>query len=142
MPTTVCAIPGAGGPKEAVTVSVRTLDEIWRQRGCPAVSVIKMDIEGGEYLAMEGAKEIVTLSRRVSFWSGGRNFNSAYKYRSRCNLSNFALTLPSGVRQLELMPIRLEIHSHYGYGADGTRLFLGREHNRAMSDDGFGDVKH
>ena len=50
---------GRGGPKKAVRVSVRTLDEIWRQRGCPAVSVIKMDIEGGEYHAMKGTKEII-----------------------------------------------------------------------------------
>ena len=52
---------GRGGPKIAVRVPVRTIDDIWREHGCPPVSVIKMDIEGGEAMALEGA--IDTLAR-------------------------------------------------------------------------------
>lgn len=45
------------------TVEVTTLDEEWKSRGRPGVSVIKLDIEGGEMDALEGARELV-LSQR------------------------------------------------------------------------------
>jgi len=51
---------GRGGAKQPVRVAVRTLDDIWRECGCPPVSVIKMDIEGGEYHALQGARELIT----------------------------------------------------------------------------------
>lgn len=51
---------GRGGQKHVVRVSVRTLDDIWREQGCPPVSVVKMDIEGGEYQALRGAKELIS----------------------------------------------------------------------------------
>ena len=54
---------GRGGTKHAVRVPIRTLDEIWQQQGCPPVSVIKMDIEGAEHLAIQGAKQIVSCMR-------------------------------------------------------------------------------
>ena len=56
---------GHGGAKRAVRVPIRTLDEIWQERGRPAVSVIKMDIEGGESLALQGAKEIIAQTRPI-----------------------------------------------------------------------------
>lgn len=56
---------GRGGAKHSVRVAVRTLDEIWQDQGCPLVSVIKMDIEGGEYLALQGAGEIIAHSKPI-----------------------------------------------------------------------------
>jgi FkbM family methyltransferase len=56
---------GRGGRKSPVRVAVRTLDEIWEKCGCPPVSVIKMDIEGGEYRALHGAKSIIAREKPV-----------------------------------------------------------------------------
>jgi FkbM family methyltransferase len=51
---------GRGGRKRVVRVAVRTLDDIWREQGCPPVSIVKMDIEGGEYQALQGATELIS----------------------------------------------------------------------------------
>ncbi len=46
-----------------VRVPVRTIDDIWREHRFPRVSVIKMDIEGGELLALQGAKQMILGAR-------------------------------------------------------------------------------
>jgi len=56
---------GRGGEKRVVRVPVNTLDEIWQAQGYPSVSVVKMDIEGGEYFALQGAKELTTRARPI-----------------------------------------------------------------------------
>lgn len=50
---------GRGGGKRKVTVPVRTIDELWKSCGSPPVSVIKMDIEGGERAALMGARQVI-----------------------------------------------------------------------------------
>ena len=54
---------GRGGPKRVTRVSVRTLDDIWRECGSPVVSLIKMDIEGGESHALRGAGGLLSESK-------------------------------------------------------------------------------
>jgi FkbM family methyltransferase len=54
-----------GGWKRPVRVPLCALDQIWEARGCPTVSVVKMDIEGGEYDALQGAKSIIARERPV-----------------------------------------------------------------------------
>jgi FkbM family methyltransferase len=56
---------GRGGRKNPVRVPLRALDEIWEECGCPAISVVKIDIEGGEYGALQGAKSIIARERPV-----------------------------------------------------------------------------
>ena len=56
---------GRGGRKSAVRVPLRALDQIWETCGCPAISVVKMDIEGGEYCGLQGAKSIIARERPV-----------------------------------------------------------------------------
>jgi FkbM family methyltransferase len=56
---------GRGGPKRPVQVRVQTLDQIWHQHGRPRVSVIKIDIEGGEYDAVRGAAELISSCRPI-----------------------------------------------------------------------------
>jgi FkbM family methyltransferase len=56
---------GRGGRKRAVRVPLRALDQIWETCGCPPVSVVKMDIEGGEYDALQGAKSIIAREKPV-----------------------------------------------------------------------------
>src|SRR5204863_4582806 len=36
---------------------------IWRRQGFPPVSVIKIDIEGGEHLALQGAKQVIESTK-------------------------------------------------------------------------------
>jgi FkbM family methyltransferase len=56
---------GRGGRKSPVRVARLTLDQIWETCGCPATSVVKMDIEGGEYGALQGAKSMIAQERPV-----------------------------------------------------------------------------
>jgi FkbM family methyltransferase len=56
---------GRGGRKSPMRVPLRTLDEIWESCGRPAISVVKMDIEGGESDALQGAKSIIARERPV-----------------------------------------------------------------------------
>jgi FkbM family methyltransferase len=46
-----------------VEVEVTTIDIEWKRLGCPAVSVIKCDIEGGELDALRGAQECLSRNR-------------------------------------------------------------------------------
>jgi FkbM family methyltransferase len=54
---------GRGGPKHPVRVPVQTLDEIWRDNRSPPVSVIKIDIEGGETEAIKGARTCISATK-------------------------------------------------------------------------------
>jgi FkbM family methyltransferase len=54
---------GRGGPKRCVRVPIRTLDDVWRECDFPTVSVVKMDIEGGEVFALEGAKDLIFANK-------------------------------------------------------------------------------
>jgi len=56
---------GRGGRKRPVRVPLRELDQIWETCGRPAVSVVKMDIEGAEYCALQGAKSIIARESPV-----------------------------------------------------------------------------
>lgn len=54
---------GRGGAKSRVQVPITTLDQIWADAGRPHVSIIKMDIEGGESAALRGAMELIESQR-------------------------------------------------------------------------------
>jgi len=51
---------GRGGVGMHVDVEVTTLDQAWMELDQPAVSVIKLDIEGGETEALRGAKALIS----------------------------------------------------------------------------------
>jgi FkbM family methyltransferase len=44
-------------------VSVTTIDEFCRERGLEAVDLLKLDIQGGELLALQGARSILSQSK-------------------------------------------------------------------------------
>lgn len=54
---------GRGGVKRPTTVEVTTIDQLWRNLGEPPVTVIKMDIEGGELSALDGADQCLSAMR-------------------------------------------------------------------------------
>jgi hypothetical protein len=54
---------GRGGAKQAITVNVQTLDQIWRNLECPPVSVVKIDVEGGERDVLAGGRELIAKER-------------------------------------------------------------------------------
>lgn len=46
-----------------VTVEAATLDRAWRVEGQPAVSLVKIDVEGAEHRVLAGATDLVTACR-------------------------------------------------------------------------------
>lgn len=54
---------GRGGAKDGIRVPVTTIDKLWDELGRPMVSVIKMDIEGGERDALIGADACLAAQR-------------------------------------------------------------------------------
>lgn len=54
---------GRGDAKRDVTVEMRTLDSIWRDAGMPTVSVVKIDVEGGESEVLLGASSLISRDR-------------------------------------------------------------------------------
>ena len=54
---------GRGGVKVVVTVECAPLDKIWNDHGNPSVSVLKIDIEGGEFEAIMSANELILKNK-------------------------------------------------------------------------------
>lgn len=54
---------GRAPGSRAVEVSVTTLDAEWREVGCPPVSLIKIDVEGGELGVIRGATDCLAQTR-------------------------------------------------------------------------------
>jgi FkbM family methyltransferase len=101
---------GYGGAKHAVRVPIRTLDEIWQEQGCPAVSVIKMDIEGAESLALQGAKEITTQIRPIFIVEWAAQNLGAYGIKSEelldlCGAMAYVPYASPGLVLVETKPI-------------------------------------
>ena len=55
----------SGGQKTVETIN---LDDFFG-KNIPQVSVIKMDIEGGEYLALEGMKKLIKKSKNLKLFT-------------------------------------------------------------------------
>jgi FkbM family methyltransferase len=64
---------GREGERKPVKVEVSTLDIEWTALGKPPVSVIKIDVEGGELAVLQGAAECLAACRPVVFceWNAG-----------------------------------------------------------------------
>ena len=90
---------GRAGASIRQTVPVTTLDTEWQAAGSPAVSVIKIDVEGAELNALRGATECIQAHRPAILleWSGANlgAFNCAPQ-----NLFEFASGLGYAVFSL------------------------------------------
>lgn len=51
---------GRAGGCSFVEVQTETLDNWWQENGCPAVTLIKMDVEGAEFFVLRGAIKLLT----------------------------------------------------------------------------------
>lgn len=66
------------GPMREVDVPVTTLDQEWLRLGKPKVSVIKIDIEGAETMALAGAGELMRTERPMVFLEWNSQNLAAY----------------------------------------------------------------
>ena len=57
------AIAGGRANGAMATVRIARLDAIWRSVGRPHVSVLKIDVEGGEFAVLEGSRELLAACR-------------------------------------------------------------------------------
>jgi len=106
---------GRSGETRPVSVSVTTIDTIWRKLGYPETSVIKLDIEGGEMAALKGAEECLRANRPLVFleWNG-ENLNAYGIDHSEilqfARTNNFRLvTLPHFVEILHGIDLKLHM---------------------------------
>jgi len=51
------------GPQSSVRVGATTLDTVWNELGQPEVSLIKVDVEGGELAVLNGATQCIEKNR-------------------------------------------------------------------------------
>ena len=110
---------GRGGAKKSVPVATRTLDEIWRQCGSPLVSVIKMDIEGGEHDALKGATELISQCKPALIIEWNREKSCSVRHRGR---EYFAFVVGSFLRGLCL--------SESGSYLHGSTVEIGDDQDR------------
>lgn len=80
--------------ESAVEVATTTLDDDWRRRGRPAVSVIKIDTETTEDQVLRGAAELVRSQRPITFYELLRNGNarSIREFANELDLINVRMT--------------------------------------------------
>ncbi len=55
------------GTKPSHIAKVELLDNIWREQGSPAISFIKIDVEGYEYHVLNGGKALINRCRPVIY---------------------------------------------------------------------------
>jgi FkbM family methyltransferase len=99
-----------------VRVPVTTVDEIWNELGCPSVSVIKCDVEGGEYSVFAGISECLDSTRPaiVTEWNAENlaaygtdrekllSFASEHRYRI-FSIPNFVEIMDQQSLQLHML---------------------------------------
>ena len=57
--------PNADYNGKRIRVNWTTLDQVWNQLNRPAITVLKLDIDGGEIEALEGAKEALAATKAI-----------------------------------------------------------------------------
>lgn len=65
---------------QEIEVRVTTVDEVIRQRSLPTPTVIKLDLEGGEFNAMRGSRNTLSTAPVLLFEHGGAEGASLYDY--------------------------------------------------------------
>jgi len=123
---------GRGGDTKEVKVQASKLDTVWVSLGRPRVSVIKIDIEGGEFGAIEGAQELIADCRPMIIFEWNNENLRAYNRDPsdllKLPLVNYeVLAVPALIRiSGSLLPLIMR----------GTEMFLACP----ICDDGSGSV--
>jgi FkbM family methyltransferase len=132
-----CAAPGLGafdslvdtgrsGETSTIRVPLTTLDSLWEQRTRPAVSLIKIDVEGAELSTLRGAVGCLRMCRPVVLveWNQGnlRSFDCAPE-----SLLSFAAELDYDVFAMpSLVRITSGVHLHSLMQFDESFVLLPR----------------
>ncbi|MDP3935194.1 MAG: FkbM family methyltransferase [Candidatus Giovannonibacteria bacterium] len=91
--------------KTKISVEARDLDSFFAKPGSPKIDVVKMDIEGGEYAALQGMKKILSENRGLALivefapaWivASGNTPLNFLKYIESFGFEIFAIT-PNGL---------------------------------------------
>ncbi|MCX6719014.1 MAG: FkbM family methyltransferase [Candidatus Taylorbacteria bacterium] len=88
--------------KSAISIETDTLDESLRRYGSPTIDIIKIDIEGAEFLALQGMKETIKRSPNLIIFSelypkGMRKLGGdPRKYLENLVESGFSLSIIDG----------------------------------------------
>ncbi len=106
---------GRSATERVLQVDATTLDLEWRRLGSPEVSVIKIDVEGGEYDALLGAAECIARWRPAVVLEWGPRNIGAYG-RSMADLLAIAQRLGYRVWALPHLaevtdPVALGVHA-------------------------------
>lgn len=70
---------GRGGPSRRLTVPATTLDDAWSGLRRPAVSMIKIDVEGAESDVISGSKQLIAESRPYIIFEWTKKNLKAYQ---------------------------------------------------------------
>jgi FkbM family methyltransferase len=113
---------GQVGERRLVTVPMTTVDEEWCRLGYPAVSVMKIDVEGAEWKVLQGARALVTRERpyivlewsRINLAAYETDFDFVLRYADSNQYDVFVLQNLSPVSSLHV----LQLHMLY------TEMFL------------------
>jgi FkbM family methyltransferase len=106
---------GRGGAKRPTSVEVTTIDQLWRDLGGPPVTVIKMDIEGGELNALDGAERCMSTMRpaivlewsRLNLLSYGISDDAILAVAARYDYEIFSVPGYAAVRSRAEMTLRM-----------------------------------
>jgi FkbM family methyltransferase len=80
---------GCGGPMREVRIPVTTVDDEWRARGRPNVSLLKIDVEGAELDVLRGCTECLEQQRPAILTEWAATNVRAYDYAAE-DLFDFA----------------------------------------------------
>jgi FkbM family methyltransferase len=106
---------GRGGAKRPTSVEVTTIDQLWSDLGSPPVTVIKMDIEGGELNALHGADRCILAMRpaiilewnRLNLLSYGILDDAILEFGARYDYEIFSVPGYAAVRSRAEMTLRM-----------------------------------
>jgi FkbM family methyltransferase len=107
---------GRSGERRPVSVPLTTIDTIWGKLGCPEISVIKLDIEGGEMAALKGAEQCLGANRPLIFFEWNDENLDSYGI-DHCEILQFArannfrlVTVPHFVEILHDIDVKLHMN--------------------------------
>lgn len=82
-------------PANVAVVAARRLDGMWKDRGSPLVSVIKVDVEGGELSVLRGAQDLIRACRPIVMFEAN-DLQAKSEVEDWFQSMNYVLSRPLG----------------------------------------------